>query len=115
MAEKDKGEVTLIEQGTAVRTSSRPGDLEARARWHLEIGYPTLEGEASEAAREYVDHDEHLDNHLCLDCGQPDGICECHVGDECGRWRNGDLTHSCSKAGSEECDFECPYRNTLRF
>ncbi len=34
-------------------------------------------------------------------------------GDECGRWANGVLTRSCSKAGSEECDFECPYRGTL--
>jgi hypothetical protein len=32
-------------------------------------------------------------------------------GAECGRWSNGRLTQSCSKAGSEECDFECPYRN----
>ena len=31
--------------------------------------------------------------------------------DECGRWENGKLTKRCSKAGSEECDFECPYRN----
>lgn len=36
-------------------------------------------------------------------------------GEECGRWDNGRLTHSCSKAGSEECDFECPYRNSLKF
>lgn len=36
-------------------------------------------------------------------------------GDECGRWINGRLSNSCSKAGSEECDFECPYRNTLKF
>lgn len=34
-------------------------------------------------------------------------------GEECGRWINGRLTKSCSKAGSEECDFECPYRNSL--
>jgi hypothetical protein len=34
-------------------------------------------------------------------------------GDECGRWRNGVLTKSCSKAGSEDCDFECPYRGSL--
>lgn len=36
-------------------------------------------------------------------------------GEECGRWMDGRLTHSCTKAGSEECDFECPYRDTLRF
>lgn len=31
-------------------------------------------------------------------------------GAECGRWSNGRLMRSCTKAGSEECDFECPYR-----
>ena len=34
-------------------------------------------------------------------------------GAECGRWSNGQLTGSCGKAGTEECDFECPYRGTL--
>ncbi len=29
-------------------------------------------------------------------------------GEECGRWSNGRLTRYCSKAGSEECEFECP-------
>jgi hypothetical protein len=33
-------------------------------------------------------------------------------GEECGRWQNGRLISSCSKAGSEECDFECPYRDS---
>ena len=33
------------------------------------------------------------------------------LGEECGRWINGRLTKSCTKAGSEECDFECPYRS----
>ncbi|MEM8975570.1 MAG: hypothetical protein AAGD43_26190 [Pseudomonadota bacterium] len=27
---------------------------------------------------------------------------------ECGRWANGALLPSCRKAGSEECDWECP-------
>ena len=31
-------------------------------------------------------------------------------GEECGRWRNGHLDRYCLKAGSEECEFECPYR-----
>ena len=31
-------------------------------------------------------------------------------GEECGRWSNGRLTRYCAKAGSEECEFECPYR-----
>lgn len=38
-------------------------------------------------------------------------------GEECGRWSNGHLERFCAKAGSEECDFECPYwtRNTVKF
>lgn len=32
-----------------------------------------------------------------------------YPGDECGRWRNGRLVAQCLKAGSEECDWECPY------
>jgi hypothetical protein len=32
-------------------------------------------------------------------------------GEECGRWSNGRLGQYCAKAGSEECDFECPYRD----
>ena len=88
--------------------------LEARARWHLEIGYPTPEEEAAaalEAEAGWVDPDDGV----CLDCGQIHDVCECHVGENCGRWRNGRLSASCSKAGSEECDFECPFRATLRF
>lgn len=34
-------------------------------------------------------------------------------GEDCGRWRNGQLTGDCLRAGSEECDFECPYRGSL--
>jgi hypothetical protein len=33
------------------------------------------------------------------------------LGEECGRWSNGRLTKWCTKAGSEECEFECPYRD----
>lgn len=29
--------------------------------------------------------------------------------EECGRWHNGRLGRFCSKAGSEECDWICPY------
>ena len=32
------------------------------------------------------------------------------VGDECGRWDNGKLGLPCSLAGTEFCNFECPYR-----
>lgn len=51
---------------------------------------------------------EHLDNEMLRD--EEDGP---DPGEECGRWSNGRLTRSCSKAGSEECDFECPYRGSL--
>lgn len=55
------------------------------------------------------DFDDLQDDALCWECGQIYELCECHIGEECGRWRNGVLDDSCSKAGSEECDFECPY------
>jgi hypothetical protein len=55
------------------------------------------------------DFDDGQDDAHCWECGMLHDECECHVGEECGRWRNGVLSDSCSKAGSEECDFECPY------
>lgn len=30
-------------------------------------------------------------------------------GDDCGRWSNGRLTSQCSLAGTEHCDWECPF------
>jgi hypothetical protein len=35
------------------------------------------------------------------------------AGEECGRWRNGKLVavYWCSQAGTEFCDFDCPYRD----
>jgi hypothetical protein len=47
---------------------------------------------------------------LCVDCGGT-YPCECTAAENCGRWSNGKLMKSCTKAGSEECDFECPLRN----
>ena len=32
-------------------------------------------------------------------------------GEECGRWINSRLTRNCRLAGTEFCDFECPYRD----
>lgn len=55
------------------------------------------------------DPEADFDAEGCLDCGEPWEMCECRAGEECGRWRNGRLTSQCMKAGSEECDFECPY------
>lgn len=31
--------------------------------------------------------------------------------DECGRWDNGRLRLQCRLAGTEFCDFDCPYRD----
>lgn len=33
---------------------------------------------------------------------------EYDASEDCGRWNNGRLSKQCSKAGSEECDWECP-------
>jgi hypothetical protein len=30
-------------------------------------------------------------------------------GEECGRWQNGRLARGCSLAGTEWCDWDCPY------
>jgi hypothetical protein len=30
-------------------------------------------------------------------------------GEECGRWADGRLTNHCVLAGTEWCDWECPY------
>lgn len=58
--------------------------------------------------REYIpDIDD--DGSLCEFCGEVFEVCECRIGEECGRWNNGRLMPYCAKAGSEECDFECPY------
>ena len=32
-------------------------------------------------------------------------------GADCGRWSNGRLGRHCALAGTEFCDFECPYRD----
>ena len=36
-----------------------------------------------------------------IDCGSIHEACECHVGEDCGRRRNGQLSASCMKAGSD--------------
>lgn len=28
--------------------------------------------------------------------------------EDCGRWYDGKLNYQCTKAGSEECDWDCP-------
>lgn len=60
------------------------------------------------------------------DCGRPPGQCvkgdleycdaddaadedEFDPGEECGRWNNGRLGKQCRLAGTEWCDWECPY------
>lgn len=102
-------------------TSPHPLDHEERALWHLELlgCYVPEDAVAPWVPPVRTDEDAYFDDlqddGLCWECGQIHDICECRVGDDCGRWRNGRLSSSCSKAGIEECDFECPYRNTLRF
>lgn len=100
---------------SAVPIAESRESLEARARWHLELGY-LPPGEEAPALDDELDDelDDGDDDGTCWDCGQIHDICECHVGDDCGRWRNGSLSSNCMKAGSEECDFECPYRRSLR-
>jgi len=55
-----------------------------------------------------------IEYEFCADCGFE--VCQCDDFDsdegfydefDCGMGRDG----LCGKAGSEECDFECPYRN----
>lgn len=52
---------------------------------------------------------------ICVGCGYSDGDCQCFDFEDaeedfdCGQDRHG----NCGKAGSEECDFECPYRGRL--
>lgn len=53
----------------------------------------------------------------CPDCGLRHCCCfdddvpedEFDPGEECGRWINGRLDKSCMLAGTEFCDWECPY------
>ena len=101
-----------------------PADPEQRAWWHLELSpehfYEPLLVDPVDQPPELIDADEWDDDGVggldtCPECGENSYFCRCHDGDECGRWDNGRLTSRCAKAGSEECDFECPYRDTLRF
>lgn len=54
------------------------------------------------------------DEGMCPGCGGVDGACDCFDEDDeefdCGMDRHG----NCGKAGSEECDWECPNRNVKR-
>ena len=55
---------------------------------------------------------DHEDYGVCLDCGCE--VCQCSDDLEeyfdCGLDRHG----NCGKVGSEECDFDCPYRNLVK-
>lgn len=50
---------------------------------------------------------DEIDSQIIVDDDDEDGPMS---GEECGRWDNGKLDRSCTKAGSEECEMECPYR-----
>lgn len=43
--------------------------------------------------------------HDCTDCDDDDH----DPGEECGRWDNGNLGPHCVLAGTEWCDWDCPY------
>lgn len=44
-----------------------------------------------------------------LDHGDEFDEDEYDPGEECGRWDNGSLGRHCTLAGTEFCDWECPY------
>jgi hypothetical protein len=46
---------------------------------------------------------------FCPDDDDDDDEDDYHPGEECGRWDNGRLGPLCSLAGTEWCDWECPY------
>lgn len=56
------------------------------------------------------------DDGVCPGCGGSNGDCDCFDDDaggfefDCAMDRHG----NCGKAGSEECDWECPFRNVKR-
>ena len=52
------------------------------------------------AAQEFIDANTIFDD--------DDGDEESDGSEDCGRWDNGRLMKQCRKAGSEECDWECP-------
>ena len=88
-----------------LRTIKRRHDKRTTFRALLWAHDPTLDWQWEECE----DWDDDQDEAHCFDCGELHNECECRIGEECGRWRNGRLSDSCTKAGSEECDFECPY------
>ena len=94
---------------TSARQIKRRHDAQTAYRIKLWAFDPALDVDWRAATRDDWEDWPDEDEGLCLDCDQPHDMCECHIGAECGRWRNGVLSDSCSKAGSEECDFECPY------
>lgn len=57
------------------------------------------------------------DDDICPYCGENPNLCNCDDGGyDCGRWDQsypgGMLpVGMCHKGGTEECDFECPYRD----
>lgn len=88
-----------------VRTLKRRHDARTTFRALLWAHDPGLDWQWEECE----DFGDDQDDAHCFDCGELHDMCECRIGEECGRWRNGRLSDSCTKAGSEECDFECPY------
>lgn len=76
------------------------------------------------ASNREVQNEEFIAPESCRQCGFPDPelVAQYHcpddfepdepewdAGDECGRWINGKLSRYCTLAGTEQCDWECPY------
>ena len=76
---------------------ARP-DEEAFVRKGLDI-YALIDAKDAKSMPQFPVHYDNLGDDAYEDDYDP--------GEECGRWSNGRLSKSCSKAGSEECDFEC--------
>lgn len=49
------------------------------------------------------------DRDYCDDMDDDEGDGEFDLSEECGRWVNGGLSTQCSQAGTEWCDWECPF------
>jgi hypothetical protein len=55
---------------------------------------------------------DEIDDQMFQDYDDDDFVDDADMAmEECGRWINGRLGRHCAKAGSEECDFECPLRD----
>lgn len=98
---------STLGHGNLMCTRCWTTDLEAMAlgeMYHCSVPPPPA---ANQNERTWTQ--EKIDDDVFRDTDEDDGPIP---GEECGRWRNGSLGQYCAKAGTEECDFECPYRDS---